>query len=252
MAHLEHDLAEIHRALGGTNVRHSGGLWRPALSIPLSRPVQLQRRPCCTPCAQRARRSTAHTSPNPEGPPEGKILTPYDDLKMKRTALLLMLAACTDPPPVPSGEGGTPYPQLPTISSDEIAAMPGLPRDQDGNVILLEVGGLPLTIGAPRRDAIGAAGKCRDLLTSCVGATKDPDACVAQLRVCTSARPWEETEPCCAQACVDAYQAERRLGADVSAAYSAVFGSTHECFPGLQELYRAAGGVSYLAPRLAK
>jgi len=177
----------------------------------------------------------------------------YEELKMKKAALLVLLAACTEPPATqpPLGDAGQPYPQLPTVSSDDIASLPGLPRDQDGNVILLEVAGLPLTIGAPRRDAIGAAARCTDLVTSCVGATKDPDGCVARLPICASARPWEESAPCCARACVDAYQEERRLGADVGSAYMAVFGSTHECFPGLQDLYRAAGGDPFLAPRRA-
>ena len=151
---------------------------------------------------------------------------------MKKAMLLLLLGGCTD---LPLG-GAVPdagLAQLPVVTG------------------LLEVAGLPFTPGAPRNDAIGAAARCGDLLTSCVGATKDPDGCVAQLPICATQRPWEESAPCCAKACVEAYQEERRLGADVLRSAKAVFGSDHECFPGRQELLRAAGGTPYLAPRLA-
>jgi hypothetical protein len=169
---------------------------------------------------------------------------------MKKAMLLLLLVGCTDPPP----GGAVPdagLPQLPAVTVDQLQQIPGMPRDANGNIVLLEVAGLPLTLGAPRNDAISAAARCGDLLTSCVGATKDPDGCVAQLPICATQRPWEESKPCCAKACVEAYQEERRLGADVLRSAKAVFGSDHECFPGRQELLRAAGGTPYLAPRLA-
>ncbi|MDP2339358.1 MAG: hypothetical protein Q8O67_00255 [Deltaproteobacteria bacterium] len=176
----------------------------------------------------------------------------HDALAMKKSLLLLLLAACPDPAAPPTGDAGVPgLPQAPTVAVDQLEQLPGMPRDADGNLILLEVAGLPLSIGAPRKDAIGAAAKCTDLLSSCVMATKDPDGCVAKLPICESEQPWEEALPCCAQACINAYQEERRLGADVFGAHKAVWGSTHECFPGLQALYRAAGGTPYLAPRLA-
>ncbi len=143
-------------------------------------------------------------------------------------------------------EAPSPHPQAPSVSAAELAKV--LPKDADGKPILLEVGGLPITLGAETKDAISAAAECRDVFTSCVAATKDPDACAAKVPICKSERPWEEALPCCAQACVTAYQEERRLGADTFDANDAVFGSTHECFPGLQALY---GGVPYLAPRRA-
>ena len=179
----------------------------------------------------------------------GLTIALYERLKMKKAMLLLLLAGCTDPPP--SGDADTTLPQLPSVSIDQLQQIPGMPRDENGNIILLEVAGGPLTFGAPGNDAISAAAKCRDLLSSCVGATKDADGCVTKLPICAGERPWEEALPCCPQACVTAYQEERRLGADVFRSAKAVFASTHECFPGLQELYRAAGGTPYLAPRLA-
>jgi hypothetical protein len=174
----------------------------------------------------------------------------HQGVVMKKSILLVLLAACSDPPDPPPAVVGD-LPQLPTVTVDQLQQIPGMPRDENGNIILLEVGGLPLTLGAPRKDAIGAAAKCTDLLTSCVSATKDLDGCVAKLPICKTAQPWDEDLPCCAQACVNAYQEERRLGATPRKAHKAVWGSTHECFPGRQELYRAAGGTPYLAPRLA-
>ena len=154
----------------------------------------------------------------------------------------------------PSSSSSSPpenkLPQAATLSAEQLREI--LPKDADGNAILLEVGGVPLTLGSPRRDAIGAAGKCTDLEGNCLIATKDLDACVEQLPVCRTATPWEEAEACCSQACIDAYREERRLGASQIEAGAAVFGSDHECFPGLQEQYRAAGGTPYLAPRRAR
>ena len=141
-------------------------------------------------------------------------------------------------------------PPSPLVTAEDLARITQFPRDADGKLILLEVGGVPLAVGEVRRDAIGAAARCRDLQTACILVTPDLDACVAQLPLCGTDRPWEEA-PCCPRACVSAYQEERRLGAPVLKASRAVFGSTHECFSGLQELYRASGGVPYLAPRLA-
>jgi hypothetical protein len=146
------------------------------------------------------------------------------------------------PPPAP-------YPQATTVSPEQLAEV--LPKDANGAPILLEVGGQPLTIGAPRNDAIGAAARCTDLFTTCMSKTRDRDGCVTALPRCKTAEPWSEEAACCADACVVAYEEERRLGASPREADRAVFGSTHECFPGLQDLYRADGGVPYLAPRRA-
>lgn len=172
---------------------------------------------------------------------------------MKRSMILLLLAAgcpssSTKSTPAAPDAG---FPQAPTLTAEQLKQLPGVRRDVDGSVILFEVGGKPLTLGEPRRDAIGAAASCRDLEGACFQATKDLDMCVAGLPLCATEHPWEEPSPCCSLGCVKAYQEERRLGADQFAAGAAVFGSTHECFPGLQAQYRAAGGTPYLAPRRA-
>ena len=171
--------------------------------------------------------------------------------KMLLASFALIAIAC-EQPPAPPDTPATPtspstYPQAPTVSADDIASI--LPKDAEGKPILLEVAGDLLTIGAPRRDAIGAAAKCRDLLTGCLRKTNDPDKCAHDVPRCKTTTPWSEDAACCADACIVAYEEERRLGASDSEADAAVFGSTHECFPGLQEMYRAAGGTPYLAPR---
>lgn len=175
---------------------------------------------------------------------------------MKRVMVYLFLAAgCQSPPagaPTPAPTANTAdaaYPQAPMLTADYLERIPGVRRDADGGVIVFEIAGVPVTLGPPRKDAIGAAARCRDLGSACLIATKDLDMCAARLPACKTVRPWEEATPCCAQACIDAYLEQRRFGASAVEADRAVFGSTHECFPGLQEQYRAAGGTPYLAPR---
>jgi len=170
-----------------------------------------------------------------------------------RMALLCLVAlplqtGCPATPPS-STPPPPPYPQSPSIDTATLEQV--LPKDADGKPILLEVGGVNLTLGAPRKDAIGAAAKCTDLYSNCVAATKDMDRCVADLPRCAGAEPWNEDAPCCADACVRAYQEERRLGATAFEADAAVFSSTHECFPGLVDLYRSYGGTPRRFPRRA-
>ena len=221
------------RAGSGGPLWMSRGIVRSRTPCGCRQPV---RPACCSGC--RSRRPTGDIA---------ALAAMHQGLVMKKSLLLVLLAACSDPPdPPPAVEG---YPQLPTVTIDQLKQV--LPRDANGDSVLLEVGGLPLTLGAPRRDAIGAAAKCSDLVSSCVAVTKDLDACVAKLPICKTEQPWEEALPCCAEACVKAYQEERRLGAAPLDANDAVFGSDHECFPGRQELLRAAGGTPFLGPRRA-
>jgi hypothetical protein len=189
-------------------------------------------------------------------PLDSKVLCRHSQSRgyhMKKTLLAvfgLIVMACEQPPETPPAPvAPSTYPQGTTVSPEDLASI--LPKDGEGKPILLEVAGDLLTIGAPRRDAIGAAAKCLDLLTACLRKTKDPDKCAHDVPRCKTATPWDEDAACCADACVVAYEEERRLGATVSEADAAVFGSDHECFPGRQEMYRAAGGTPYLAPRRA-
>ena len=145
------------------------------------------------------------------------------------------LGACEAPPAPPA-----PPPSVP----------PPAPTPTDGRPIVATVDGTALTMGPARIDPIGAAAACRDLTADCIQVTGDGDTCIATVKRCATAEPWLEAEACCPAACVDAYQEQRRLGASPVAAGSAVLGSTHECFPGLQEMIRASGGTPRLMPRL--
>lgn len=170
---------------------------------------------------------------------------------MRKTFLAffgLIALACEQPPETPPAPSSSAYPQAPTVSPDDLATV--LPKDAEGRPILATVDGTNLTLGEKRVDAIGAAAACRDLKNSCVMATGDADGCIEKVKRCATSTPWLE-EPCCPQACVDAYNEERRLGAEPIAANGAVFSSTHECFPGLQEMIRAAGGTPRRLPRRA-
>jgi len=169
--------------------------------------------------------------------------------------VVFWLGACEAPPapppsapPAPTPPPPTPYPRPPSVSAEDLARV--LPRDADGRPIVATVDGTALTMGPARIDPIGAAAACRDLKNDCMQVTGDGDTCIATVKRCATAEPWLEAEACCAAACVDAYQEQRRLGASPVAANSAVFSSTHECFPGLQEMIRASGGTPRLMPRL--
>jgi hypothetical protein len=170
------------------------------------------------------------------------------------TLLCAVLATACDAPPATSPPTPTPppgpYPQAATVDVDALASI--LPKDADGKPVLLEVGGVALTLGAERKDAIGAHASCIDLFTRCVVKTKDSDRCAADVPRCATSEPWNESAACCPSACVAAYQEERRLGATNIEADLAVFGSTHECFPGLVEQYSAAGGTPRRLPRRAR
>ena len=125
-------------------------------------------------------------------------------------AVILVGSAC-ETPPSPPPPPPTNYPRPPTVSDESLAA--ALPKYANGKPILLTVDGSPLTIGPKRVDAIGAASICRDLTADCVQVTKDLDGCIDKVPRCATETPWLEETPCCATACVLAYQEERRLGA---------------------------------------
>jgi len=172
-------------------------------------------------------------------------------------ALVAALTGCPDEPPRPptpatsdAGAAGA-LPQAPQIEVDDLAKV--LPKDENGNSILWKVGSELIGIGPPPTPGPNTAvAACRDLSTSCAIATKgDTDGCHDKLPVCATNEPWNEEKECCPEACVHAYREERRLGASKADASIAVFGSDHECFPGLKEWYHERGGKPYLAPRRA-
>jgi len=210
----------------------------------------LSHRDACSSAATRSARGTWHQVASPRAT-SAILVVETGGIAMNVRLLCVVLGcsqmACTEPPP--DAPPPAPYPQAPRVDADALAQV--LPKDSEGRPVLLTVDGTPLTLGPPRKDGIGAAAGCSDLKNDCVQATKDPDSCIGAVKRCETQEPWNEVAPCCPDACVVAYQEQRRLGATPIEADSAVFGSTHECFPGLQEIYRAAGGTPYLAPRRA-
>jgi len=180
----------------------------------------------------------------------------------------LFLAGCPNEPetpaptptadtPAPEGVApeADPLPQAPKIPVDEVAKL--LPVDENGDKVLWDTGQLKVVLGPKHEPGPNTAmAACQDLETSCLVASKDErdvvlDNCVARLPICETPEPWNEAA-CCPQACIAAYQRERELGATQFQAGRAVFSSIHECFPGLQEWYRAQGGTPHLAPRRAQ
>lgn len=176
--------------------------------------------------------------------------------------LLGCLAGCPDSAgspraTSPSNPSTAPsYPQAPTVPVDELAKV--LPEDEQGNKVLWSMGKTKVVLGPPPIPGPNtSSAACLQLKTSCLVASSSPkesvlDECVDGLPRCETNEPWTEAQPCCPSSCVDAYKEERRLGASQLEASSAVFGSNHECFPGLRDWYREKGDPNpYLAPRRA-
>ncbi len=130
-----------------------------------------------------------------------------------------------------------------------------LPKDEEGRATLWKVGetNIILEQDAPEPGPNTANTACLDLKSSCLIATGGLlEECILALPKCETDEPWDEKSACCPASCIEAYQEQRELGAKPQEASFAVFGSTHECFPGLQEWYQKRGGHPYLAPRRTK
>jgi hypothetical protein len=143
------------------------------------------------------------------------------------TAFLLVPSGCHDgkddtDPATPSG----PY-DLPSLT--------GMPEELTSGPITAPDGGMPVEYDPDLADAITAWADCAGMLGQCLDSTSgDFDTCVAGVPTCTGATPWEEDSPCCAEACVSAYQAARTGGASDFDAFIQVFAIDPACMPGLE------------------
>jgi hypothetical protein len=112
----------------------------------------------------------------------------------------------------------------------------GLPRQEDGHLFVLAIPNASLAIDPTLRTPVTALGACTGWITSCVApAARSLDDCARSAPPCTTDRPWEEST-CCPPACFDAYQTQRRAGAEPLAAFSTVYFRDASCFPGLRAL----------------
>jgi hypothetical protein len=119
-------------------------------------------------------------------------------------------------------------------------AAAGLPREPDGNFLLLGVPGAQLEIDPTRRDALVAAGTCARWITSCVADGGHAlDDCARSAPPCATSTPWEEPAACCTAACFDRYQQSRRAGTEGLAAFDDVYFGADPCMPGVVDLLKA-------------
>lgn len=88
----------------------------------------------------------------------------------------------------------------------------GLPKDANGNPILMQGTGGSIVAAESRRGPINVLAACSVLVTRCVvPGSRTLDACFMSAPRCTTSRPWEE-EPCCPPACWERYEALRIAG----------------------------------------
>ena len=146
--------------------------------------------------------------------------------------LLLPVLACNPERPgkaTPETGVGTDLPDeysLPDAST--------LPPELSDSTLPVADGGLPLVYQADRADAITAWADCAGMMSACLQATSgDFDTCVTGVPHCGTERPWEESSPCCATACVTAYDGLRAKGTAAFDAYVQVFALELSCMPGL-------------------
>jgi hypothetical protein len=106
--------------------------------------------------------------------------------------------------------------------------------------VLIEASRARLEVDPAVNDALTALGACTDLVSYCYAPPERTlDGCVRSVRVCATRRPWEESEPCCAEACRKQYDALRKGGRDALGAFDEAFFAGQTCRPGVGDLLRS-------------
>ncbi len=111
------------------------------------------------------------------------------------------------------------------------------PHDADGQPIIVPGQDINLVAVTPdRRDAMSVQTECTDMIDACFHKDNDKrnsyDACFNSAPRCKSARPWEESKPCCPDVCWQKYADLRRQCVDPFGASTRVFFNDH-CVPGV-------------------
>ncbi len=114
------------------------------------------------------------------------------------------------------------------------------PKDEEGQPILVPGSAVQvIAISHDKRDALSVQSECAAMLDGCFHKDNDKrnsfDACFNSAPRCSSSRPWEESKPCCPDACWQKYADLRRQCVDPFSASSRVFFKDH-CVPGTAEL----------------
>lgn len=144
------------------------------------------------------------------------------------------LISTSTPSPMPTPEVGrlvsfTP-PPTPNV------ALLGLPREDDGTHLVLEIPGVALRANPDLRDPATAFARCIRWIMECAQAGAGSlDDCARSAPVCQTEEPWEEAAECCPAACFEAYIVRRLQGQDDFDSFDQVYLTEHSCFPGLLE-----------------
>jgi hypothetical protein len=112
------------------------------------------------------------------------------------------------------------------------------PKDADGQPIVLSGANVQL-VAVTKRDAMSVQSECSAMVDGCFHKDNNPrnsyDACFKSAPRCASGRPWEESKPCCPEACWQKYSDLRRQCVDPFSASTRVFFKDH-CVPGTADL----------------
>ncbi len=114
------------------------------------------------------------------------------------------------------------------------------PKDEDGQPILVQGAAVEVVaVTADKRDALSVQSECAAMVDGCLHKDNDKhksfDACFNSAPRCKSSRPWEESKPCCPDACWQKYADLRRQCVDPFSASTRVLFKDH-CVPGVAEL----------------
>jgi hypothetical protein len=114
------------------------------------------------------------------------------------------------------------------------------PKDEEERPII--VPGVPYQVVVMRpdeHDALSVQSECAAMIDDCFHKDNDKhnsfDACFNSAPRCKSSKPWEESKPCCPDACWQKYANLRRQCVDPFSASNRVFFKDH-CVPGVAEL----------------
>lgn len=142
-----------------------------------------------------------------------------------------------------SGTGGA-VGQGGTWMSPPLVMMPDLPAPKDysdypvdnqGRTIVMQGPGVNWVLNDVP-DALTARDLCAQLVSNCFEpGVRSLDACFMSAPHCTTATPWNEPAPCCADACFTAYATERTNKVDPLTAYLRVLYDTPICMPGVDD-----------------
>jgi hypothetical protein len=101
-----------------------------------------------------------------------------------------------------------------------------------------DTSGKPVEIFVSKRTPMTAAAACSAMVSGCSQKSDDPagamDACFKSAPRCATARPWEEAQACCPDACWQKYSDLRRHCVDASSASYRVLFEDH-CVPGSEQ-----------------